>query len=76
LGKEAYRRGRIDLPKNGEPRKVDMSLVLEKVLKELLTRRKAEALGQELVSYFHISFKWKAFRRKGHKCNYQNYFYV
>jgi integrase len=41
---KAYRRGLVDLPKNGKTRRVDMSDQLEKVLRDLLTHRKKEAL--------------------------------
>jgi len=41
-------RGKISLPKNGKDRRVDMSAKLSAVLSEMLSKRRAEALRNEL----------------------------
>src|SRR5204863_7440480 len=50
-------RGRIETPKSGQLRRVDMSLQLAVTLKELLRRRKAEYLqkGEPLPEWVFIS---------------------
>ncbi len=41
-------RGKISLPKNGKTRKVDMSAQLAEVLRDLLSKRRVEALRKEM----------------------------
>ena len=58
----SYKRGRIEKPKNGKARRVDMSDQLGSALKQLLTTRKKEALktgiGEPVEIIFHRKGKY------------------